>query len=136
MFDYNHWIPLPNLLFSRLNTLRPSASPHVPCGAGTSLFSDPSLSSPQVIRITLVTKGSGWDTVPGAASGVRAGLPALAAPCAQTLPLQCLCLLLAQCTKGCPQMICVLISMCFPLQSRKSGQLYNAEVCGEVCSLI
>lgn len=33
-------------------------------------------------------------------------------------------------------MICVLKSMCFPLQSRKSGQLYNAEVCGEVCSLI
>lgn len=82
----------------------------------------------------------GWDTVSQVLPHreEQGSLPYLLPVLCQCtgIAVQCLCLLLAQATKGCPQMICVLISMCFPLQSRKSGRLYNAEVCGEVCSLI
>lgn len=118
----------------------------MPCGAGTSLLSDPSLSSAQFLSVTLVTKSPRWDTVSQVLPHKHEQGPCPA------------CSVLCQCSPGCLSphrdvAIAVLVlalstvyrrmssnDLCpdihVSLWNRKSGQLYNAEVCGEVCALI
>lgn len=72
----------------------------MPCGAGTSPFGDPSLSSLQVISITLVTEPRVGHSVPGAASQGRAGLPALPAPCALPVHRHCSAVLVLAVSTG------------------------------------